>query len=55
MAGREAFAKPFGYLTNVIVARLGGYRYMDFVKVGLPLNLIRYGIAILAIQAFFPC
>jgi len=54
MAGSAAFATPFGYQTNVIVYQMGGYRYMDFVKVGLPLNLITYAVAILAIRTFFP-
>ncbi|MEG3167992.1 SLC13 family permease [Sphingomonas sp. LB3N6] len=54
MAGSAAFATPFGYQTNVIVYQMGGYRYMDFVKVGLPLNLITYAVAITAIQMFFP-
>jgi len=54
MAGSAAFATPFGYQTNVIVYQMGGYRYIDFVKVGLPLNLITYAVAILAIRVFFP-
>lgn len=54
MAGSLAFATPFGYQTNVIVYQMGGYRYMDFVRVGLPLNLITFAVAIVAIQAFFP-
>lgn len=54
MAGSAAFATPFGYQTNVIVYQMGGYRYMDFVRVGLPLNLITFAVAILAIQTFFP-
>jgi di/tricarboxylate transporter len=54
MAGSAAFATPFGYQTNVIVYQMGGYRYMDFVKVGLPLNLITFVVAIMAIRTFFP-
>jgi di/tricarboxylate transporter len=54
MAGSLAFATPFGYQTNVIVYQMGGYRYMDFVRVGLPLNLITFGVAIAAISIFFP-
>lgn len=54
MAGSAAFATPFGYQTNVIVYQMGGYRYMDFVRVGLPLNLLTFAVAILAIRAFFP-
>ena len=54
MAGSAAFATPFGYQTNVIVYQMAGYRYMDFVRVGLPLNLITFAVAIVAIRAFFP-
>lgn len=54
MAASAAFATPFGYQTNVIVYQMAGYRYMDFVRVGLPLNLITFAVAILAIQAAFP-
>ena len=54
MAASAAFATPFGYQTNVIVYQLGRYRYMDFVRLGLPLNLITMVVAIIAIQVFFP-
>ncbi|CCW17249.1 hypothetical protein EBBID32_15880 [Sphingobium indicum BiD32] len=54
MAASAAFATPFGYQTNVIVYQMAGYRYMDFVRVGLPLNIITCATAILAIQEFFP-
>ena len=54
MAASAAFSTPFGYQTNVIVYQMGGYRYMDFVRVGLPLNLITCATAIVAIQLFFP-
>ena len=54
MAGSLAFATPFGYQTNVIVYQMGGYRYTDFLRVGLPLNLITFAVAIVAISIFFP-
>lgn len=54
MAASAAFATPFGYQTNVIVYQMAGYRYMDFVRVGLPLNLITFIVAIAAITFFFP-
>ncbi len=54
MAGSAAFATPFGYQTNVIVYQLGGYSYLDFVRVGLPLNLITWATAVAAIAWFFP-
>src|SRR3546814_15817754 len=53
MAGSAAFAAPFGYQTNVIVYQMGGYRYLDFVRVGLPLNLITFVVAVTAIHTFF--
>jgi di/tricarboxylate transporter len=54
IAGSAAFATPFGYQTNVIVYQMGGYGYMDFVKVGLPLNIVTWIAAIIAIQFYFP-
>ena len=54
IAASAAFATPFGYQTNVIVYQMAGYRYMDFVRVGLPLNLITFATAIVAIRIAFP-
>jgi di/tricarboxylate transporter len=54
MAASAAFATPFGYQTNVLVFQMGGYSYMDFVKVGLPLNLLAWVVAVITIPVFFP-
>ena len=54
MAASAAFSTPFGYQTNVIVYQMGGYRYMDFVRMGLPLNVITCVTAIAMIMVFFP-
>jgi len=54
MAASAAFATPFGYQTNVLVFNMAGYSYMDFVRVGLPLNLVTWAAAMVAIPAFFP-
>ena len=54
MAASAAFATPFGYQTNVLVFNRAGYSYMDFVRVGLPLNLITWIAAMVAIPIFFP-
>lgn len=54
LAGSAAFATPFGYQTNVIVYRMGGYSYMDFVRLGIPLNIITWIVAVIAIQMSFP-
>jgi di/tricarboxylate transporter len=39
VAASCSFATPLGYQTNMIVAKLGGYRFMDFVRVGVGMNL----------------
>src|SRR3546814_3671368 len=54
MAGRAAFATPLGYQTNVIVYQMGGYRYLDFVRVGLQLTLITFVVAVTEIHHLFP-
>ena len=54
MAASAAFATPFGYQTNVLVYNMAGYSYLDFVRVGLPLNLITWAAAMVAIPVFFP-
>ncbi|WP_374577031.1 SLC13 family permease [Phenylobacterium sp.] len=54
MAASAAFATPFGYQTNVLVFNMARYSYMDFVRVGLPLNLITWAAAMVAIPAVFP-
>ena len=54
MAASAAFATPFGYQTNVLVYQMAGYSYLDFVKVGLPLNLVTWATAMIAIPIFFP-
>jgi di/tricarboxylate transporter len=54
MAASAAFATPFGYQTNVLVYQIGGYSYLDFVKIGVPLNLLTWLVAVLAIPLFFP-
>ena len=54
IAASAAFATPFGYQTNVLVYQMGGYSYLDFIKIGIPLNLITWAAAIFAIRMYFP-
>ncbi len=55
MFGASAsFATPIGYQTNTLVYGPGGYHFTDFLRIGLPLNLITALTAALVIPFFFP-
>ncbi len=54
IAASCAFATPIGYQTNTLVYGPGGYRFTDFTKVGLPLNLSMAVIVSLIIPLIWP-
>jgi di/tricarboxylate transporter len=49
-----AFATPIGYQTNMMVYGPGGYRFTDFVRVGLPLNILLAFVVSAAIPLIWP-
>ena len=49
-----SFATPIGYQTNTLVYGAGNYRFTDFVKMGVPMNVIVGLTSVLAISVFFP-
>ncbi len=53
-AASTSFATPIGYQTNMMVHGPGGYRFADFARVGVPLNLIFWGISVFLIPLFWP-
>lgn len=54
MAASASFSTPIGYQTNLIVQGIGNYRFADFVRVGLPLNIISLIITVLLVPLIWP-
>ena len=53
-AATVAFATPIGYQTHMMVYGPGGYKFSDFVRVGVPLDIICGIVACLTIPLFWP-
>ncbi len=53
MGASAVFSTPMSY-ANLIIYGPGGYRYTDFLRLGLPLNLLVFGVAMAAVPWFWP-
>lgn len=53
MAASASFSTPIGYQTNLIVQGVGNYKFTDFVRAGLPLNIIVFLLSVFLIPVFW--
>jgi di/tricarboxylate transporter len=54
MGASLSFLTPIGYQTNLMVYSMGNYRFSDFTRLGVPLNLIAITLALILIPRAFP-
>lgn len=54
VAANMAFSTPVSSPTNAMVMTAGGYKFFDFVKIGVPLQLLLFVIMMIVIPLFFP-
>ena len=54
IAASMGFATPFGYQTNLMVYGPGGYKFSDYLRVGIPLDLLMMAIAVALTPFVFP-
>ncbi len=54
MAASAGFATPIGYQTNLMVYGPGGYRFGDYLKIGIPLDLLVMATTVLLAPVLWP-
>ena len=54
LAASASFATPIGYQTNTFVYQAGGYRFTDFFRIGIPMNVLAMIVSVYCIPLFWP-
>ena len=49
-----AFLSPVGHPVNLLVMGVGGYRFTDYARVGLPLLLVVFAVVVLLLPLVWP-
>jgi len=53
-AASTSFATPIGYQTNTMIYAPGGYRFFDFARIGVPLNILFWATTVLVAPIIWP-
>jgi di/tricarboxylate transporter len=54
IAASAGFATPLGYQTHLMVYGVGGYKFSDYVRIGVPLDILVMIVTVLLTPFFFP-
>lgn len=54
VAASASFATPIGYQTNTYVYGVGGYRFSDFCRIGIPMNIVYFVATVAIIPVIWP-
>jgi len=54
MGASASFATPIGYQCNMMVYGPGGYRFSDFLRIGIPMNMVMWLVASTLIPMIWP-
>ena len=54
ISASAAFTTPIGYQTHLIVQGIGNYKFMDFVRIGVPMNILAFLVSTLLIPLIWP-
>ncbi len=53
IAASASFSTPIGYQTNLIVQSIGNYKFKDYLRIGLPLNVLTFVITVATVPLFW--